>query len=75
MIFGIHAKKNEDQMAEAKDKSHNKMIDLKSKNWLSTAAQEKVEINCKKATRVLKSLTNQEPFHSKVRFTIQLYNK
>ena len=35
-------------MAEAKDKSHNKMRDLKSKNRLSTAAQEKVEINCKK---------------------------
>ena len=41
MLFGIHAKQNEDQMAEAKEKSHNKMRDLKSKNWLSTAAQEK----------------------------------
>ena len=48
MLFGIHAKQNGDQMAEAKDKSYNKMKDLKSKNWLSTAAQEKVEINCKK---------------------------
>ena len=29
MLFGIYAKQNEDQMAEAKDKSHNKMRYLK----------------------------------------------
>ena len=29
MLFGIHAKQNEDQMAEAKDKSHNKITYLK----------------------------------------------
>ena len=29
MLFGLHAKQNEDQMTETKDKSHNKIRDLK----------------------------------------------
>ena len=32
MLFGLHAKQNEDQMTEAKDKSHNKIRDLNRKN-------------------------------------------
>ena len=55
MLFGIHAKQNEDQIVDAKDKSHNKMRYLKSKNWLSTTAQEKVEINCKKKQECLRA--------------------
>mmetsp|Transcript_36202 Transcript_36202/g.41753 ORF Transcript_36202/g.41753 Transcript_36202/m.41753 type:complete len:177 (-) Transcript_36202:52-582(-) len=61
-------------MAENRDKAHNKMRDIKI---------EKLVINCctgesgdplAKATRVLKGLTDQEPFHSKARFTVRSFN-
>ena len=73
MLFGIHAKQNEVQMAEAKDKSHNKMRDLKSKKLILNYCTGESGDQLQKETRVLKSLTDQEPFHSKARFTIQLY--
>ena len=60
-------------MADKKDKTHNTMKKVRI---------EKLVINCctgesgdplAKATKVLRGLTDQEPFHSKARFTVRSF--
>ena len=61
-------------MAEAKDKSHNKMREIKIEKLVVNCCTGESGDQLQKATKVLKSLADQEPFHSKARFTIRSFN-